>query len=497
MSRGDVDGPDIVQVKRLATAGDLTERALHLGIELPVDTEVQPDGAFAESFTIRDGSAGDLRVGNRWTILPMEGWDATDDGLPTDLVRRRWRRFGESGAKLIWGGEAVAVEPSGRANPHQLCIGEDRSAAATGLADLRDQLVDAHTSATGSSDGLVVGLQLTHSGRWSRPLGAPTPRTASTDPVLDPRVGADASSVFSDDELDALARRYVDAALIAADAGYDFVDIKHCHGYLLHDLLGARRREGRYGGDLDASLRFLTDVVEAVRAARPSLAIGVRLSAYDFLPHEPGPDHRGRPVAAADPAGSDAPFGADRSGLGVDLGETHAAIERFRELGIGMVCVTAGSPYYNPHIQRPAFFPPSDGYQPPNDPLVDVARLIGATAELAHEHPEVAIIGSGYSYLQDHLANVGQAVLRSGGAASIGLGRMVLSYPTLPADVLAGRPLDRRAVCRTFSDCTTAPRHGLVSGCYPLDEEYRAMPERLELAAIKRRSREALASPDR
>ena len=225
--------------------------------------------------------------------------------------------------------------------------------------------------------------------------------------------------------------------------------------------------------------------MEAVRAARPELAVGVRLSAYDTWVHGPGPDGRGRPI---DAPGRPRPFGADDAGC-PDLTETHAVLERFGELGIGMVCVTAGSPYYNPHIQRPAYFPPSDGYAPPNDPLIDVARMLSVTAELAHEHPNLAVVGSGYSYLQDHLAHVAQAVLRRGDAASIGLGRMVLSYPTLPADALACRPLDRRQVCRTFSDCTTAPRHGMVSGCYPLDDEYRNRPERIELAAIKRRTR--------
>lgn len=478
--------PDIIQMKRLNGPDDLVERAAQLGIELPVDHEVEPGGPLALPLDVHDGSAGSTTIGNRWTVLPMEGWDATDDGRPTDLVRRRWRRFGESGAKLIWGGEAVAVVPEARANPHQLCIGPSSD---HDLAALREELLVAHRTAHGSTDGLMVGLQLTHSGRWSRPLGSPAPRTAWPHPVLDGRSQADRSSVLSDEELDDLVGPFVHAATVAADAGFDFVDVKHCHGYLLHELLGSADRTGPYGGDLDGRLRFLTSVVEGIRSNRPGLAIGVRLSAFDTVAHEPGPDGRGRPVL--DPP-SPTPFGADGSGLGPDLTETHRMIDRLRELGIGLVCVTAGSPYYVPHIQRPAFFPPSDGYTPPRDPLVEVARLLEVTAELAHEHPDLAIVGSGYSYLQDLLGHVAQAAVRRGDVASVGIGRMALSYPTLPADLLAGRPVDRRAICRTFSDCTTAPRHGLVSGCYPLDDFYKERPERIELAAIKRRTRKSV-----
>ncbi len=303
---------------------------------------------------------------------------------------------------------------------------------------------------------------------------------------LDARVGADASAMLDDDELDALAQRFVDAAVLAADAGFDFVDVKHCHGYLLHELLAASDRPGRHGGSLDRRLGMLHQVVDGIRAARPDLGIGVRLSAFDLVPFAPGPDGRGQPVPGV---GAWRPFGASSDGLQVDLTETHAALDRFRELGIGLLCVTGGSPYYNPHIQRPAYFPPSDGYAPPDDPLVDVARLVHAAAELTHAHPDMTVVGSGYSYLQEFVGHVAQAVVRRGDATMVGLGRTMLSYPGLPADVLAGRNLDRSALCRTFSDCTTAPRHGLVSGCYPLDEAYRSTPERVELAAIKRRTR--------
>jgi 2,4-dienoyl-CoA reductase-like NADH-dependent reductase (Old Yellow Enzyme family) len=152
-----------------------------------------------------------------------------------------------------------------------------------------------------------------------------------------------------------------------------------------------------------------------------------------------------------------------------------------------MVCTTVGSPYWSPHAQRPAWFPPSDGYTPPRDPLVDAVAMLRASRDLRAAAPDgTVVVGSGFTYLQQFLAHVGQATVADGWVDSVGLGRMVLSYPDLPADVLSGRPLRTRSLCRTFSDCTTAPRHGLVSGCYPLDPFYKDRPERVELARVKR-----------
>jgi 2,4-dienoyl-CoA reductase-like NADH-dependent reductase (Old Yellow Enzyme family) len=160
-------------------------------------------------------------------------------------------------------------------------------------------------------------------------------------------------------------------------------------------------------------------------------------------------------------------------------------LDLLRSLDIQLVCITAGSPYYNPHIQRPALFPPSDGYLPPEDPLVSVARQIGVTAQLKAYRPELTFVGSGYSYLQEWLPNVAQQMVRTGQVDVVGVGRMVLAYPEMVADVLAGRPLQRKQLCRTFSDCTTAPRHHMVSGCYPLDEFYKKRPEAAMVAKIK------------
>ncbi len=480
-------GVDIVQVKRLRTIVELRNRLAVLGIDaqVGVDDAVEPHGPLSTPFSFADGSAGAHTVGNRFAVLPMEGWDAEPDGRPSELVRRRWRRFGESGAKLVWGGEAVAVRRDGRANPRQLVL--DR-ATVDDLTALRADLVGAHVAAIGSDEGLVVGLQLTHSGRWSRPAGASQPLIAYHHPVLDRRVAAEATTVLSDDDLDELVRRFVEAAVLATDAGFDFVDVKHCHGYLLHELLGAVDRPGAFGGSFEHRTAFLRRAVERIRARVPELAVGVRLSAYDFVPYEADADGVGTPVSEADDVARYT-FGGDASGEGIDLSETHRFLELCDDLGIGLVCITAGSPYYNPHVQRPAFFPPSDGYTPPEDPLVGAARMIAATAELARAHPAIAIVGSGYSYFQQWLPHVAQHAVRTGGASSVGIGRGMLSYPRLPADVFAARPLETARLCRTFSDCTTAPRNGLISGCYPLDDFYKDLPERAELARIKRATR--------
>ncbi|MBX3314100.1 MAG: NADH:flavin oxidoreductase [Actinobacteria bacterium] len=462
------------QIRKLRTVEDVRAHLAAGGIDLPFASEPSPS-LLASPVTFTDGSAGSYTLPNRFAVLPMEGWDGTTDGRPTDLVERRWRRFASSGCGLVWG-EATAVRPDGRANPNQLVAAPEN---ADGLAGLRSLL----------AEDQVVGLQLTHSGRWSRPDGAPAPRTAYRHPVLDARAGDADDAVFDDVELDELVDDYVRAARVAADAGFDFVDVKHCHGYLLHELLSARDRPGRYGGDLEGRTAFLRAVVAGIRAEVPELAVAVRLSVYDMVPFRPGPGGTGVPsTEGAYPYA----FGGDGTAVGLDLAEPHRFVDALVDAGVGLVCVTAGSPYYNPHIQRPTYFPPSDAYLPPEDPLVGVARMLAATAELTAAHPEVTFVGSGFTYLQQWLPNVASAVVAAGGGQVVGLGRMMLSYPHLPADVLAGRPLDAGLLCRTFSDCTTAPRHGLVSGCYPIDDFYKTSDDRARLIEIKRRAKAAM-----
>ncbi len=469
------------RVAQLKTADEFRAHVAALGIVIPFDEELSPG---AESPLAQPYEIDGVSIGNRFAILPMEGWDGTRDGRPTELTRRRWQRFGASGAKLIWGGEAVAVRQDGRANPHQLLLDDDTLAD---VADLRETLVREHRQHFGRSDDLLVGLQLTHSGRFARPndKDRAEPLLLYRHPLLDRKFGVpDDAPVMSDNDVSQLIDDFVRAAQRSQRAGFAFVDIKHCHGYLGHEFLSAVDRPGRYGGSFDNRTRFLREIAAGIRAEAPGLGIAVRVSAADWLPYRPGADGSGEPEPLSASSYPYA-FGGDGTGLGVDLTEPRAFLDVLEALGIRLACISAGSPYYNPHLQRPALFPPSDGYLPPEDPLTGVAQHLAIAAELKRHCPSLAIVGSGYSYLQEWLPHVGQAVVRTGGADFVGLGRLALSYPQLPADVLAGRPLDRKRLCRTFSDCTTAPRNGLVSGCYPLDAFYKELPEARMLARIK------------
>ena len=511
----------LTRVPSLKTVEDFRRHVASLGIELPCEDQIATGNASPLVRPVGETAVNGKKIGNRWAIQPMEGWDGTTTGGVTDEVRRRWQRFGESGAKLIYGGEAMAVRPDGRANPNQLIIVEQNK---KDLAEIREILVRTHKERHGTADDLVIGFQLTHSGRFCKPNDKfrMEPRVAYRHPILDRKfkVASD-EQVFADDEIGRLIECYVGAARIAWDVGADFVDIKHCHGYLLHEFLSAHTRPGKYGGSFENRTRILREIIAGIRASGNKIEIGVRLSAFDFVPFKPD-------ASLSQPGKLGPGIPEDFShclpyhyGFGVnpdnpvepDLTEAIQFIKLCGELGVKIVNLSAGSPYYNPHIQRPAIYPPSDGYQPPEDPLIGVARQINAVRQVkqsvgklngsnrlnelnelnearqdvsTHLTTRPILVGTAYSYLQEYLPHVAQYVVRQGWTDMVGLGRMVLSYPNLLAEATARGALTTKQICRTFSDCTTAPRNGMISGCYPLDKYYSAKPEFQRLKEVKK-----------
>jgi NADPH2 dehydrogenase len=468
-------------ILRLGAVKDVARFQQHLqalDLNIPCDSAVVAgtNSTLRQSLT-RSG----ITLANRIAVQPMEGWDATADGNITESMLRRWRRLGMSGAKLVWGGEAAAVSHAGRANPNQLAVGAH---TLKGLQQLRESLLAGHRETTGSCDGLLIGLQLTHSGRYCRPNehGKPEPRILYRHPILDRRLGLGADyPLLSDGEIGGIVESFVQAAKFAKEAGFDFVDVKHCHGYLGHEFLSAHTRQGKYGGSFENRTRFLGEIVGGIRANVPGLQIAVRVSIFDSVPFvaDPGRSSPQKPGPGI-PESFDGliPY---RWGFGVDprnpimpsFDEGEKFLALLEQLKIYLVNVTAGSPYYNSHLQRPALYPPSDGYQPPEDPLVGVARQMEATRRFKQKFPNLIFVGTAYTYLQDFLPHVAQAALREGWVDVIGLGRMALSYPEVLWDASSGEALQHKKICRTFSDCTTAPRKGLPSGCYPLDAYYK------------------------
>ncbi len=485
----------MAEFKKIASFKDSKEFRSYLreiGAEFDLVDEPRSGdaSAFSKPYEYVSKITGAKRTfANRWTVLPMEGWDCLPNGAPSDLARRRWLRFAESGASVFFGCEAVAVMPSAKANARQMTISKETVGE---IAKLREDVVARVRELFGSDRVPYMGLQLTHSGRFVK-----TPddkrldsHTAYRHPILDAKFHCDASNVLTDDEVEEIISYFHAAGKLAQEAGFDFVDVKCAHGYLGFEFLTAYDRPGKYGGSFENRTRFFREIVEGIKKEAPGLDIGTRLGLGDLMPFKKGADGFGVPVDWDFEKHGSYPyaFNGDGTGLGVDpeIKDLLQFADLLDELGISMIGTTFGSPYYVPHTQRPAAFAVADGYLPPEEPLLGVSRQIKTVRALKEKRPDLFLIGSGYTYLQEFLPLVGEWVLETGGADSIGLGRSVLSYPSMAADYSAGRALNKRAICRTFGDCTNGPRAGLVSGCYPLDEFYRNREEATILKEIKR-----------
>ena len=387
---------------------------------------------------------GRFTLANSIAIQPMEGCDGTADGRPDELTWRRYRRFAGGGAGLIWF-EATAVREDGRANARQLWITPQNVAE---FARLREVLGDT-----------LAPIQLTHSGRYSvlrRMIAYHNPhidRTTKTAPDY---------PAISDDELMRLEDDYVRAAGLALQAGFQAVDVKAVHGYLISELLGAKTRAGRYGGTLENRARFLRNVIGKIRAAFGSrLLIAVRINAFDGVPFGSNfetPYPYGWGVDAADPARE-------------DLTEVKQVIGWLVESGVELLNISLGSPYYNPHIGRPFEKPDEGNYEQPEHPLAGVDRHFRIAAEIQHAFPRLPIVGTGYSWLQKYAIHAGAHNIAAGNIRIFGVGRGALAYPEFARDALERGELDERRCCKTLTYCTYLMRHKFPVGCPPFDKE--------------------------
>jgi 2,4-dienoyl-CoA reductase (NADPH2) len=423
------------------TARGLLAKAEALGLTLP----------YSKGWDILFTPAriGPATSANRLVVHPMEGADAEAHGAPSELTFRRYRRYGEGGCGLIWF-EAAAVAEDGRAHRRQLLVNGTTVDAFKRLAE--ETRRTARLKNPWARDITLI-LQLTHSGRFSKPHGAASPIIAQHNPYLDPLHKLPSTyAAISDDALAGLQEMYVAAARRAAAAGFDGVDLKACHGYLVSELLGARARaDSRFGGPLENRMRFLVETARAIRSNVPRLLIASRFGAFDALPYPYG-------------------FGASPGHPDLfDLVEPLSVIRELRVAGLDLINVTAGIPAYKPHVGRPFDTPAAGGKIPGEHPLEGVCRLMALASEIQRAFPDLPVVGTGYSWLRQFFPHVAAGAIAAGGATFAGLGRLSLAYPDFTADLGKNGSLDPKKICLTCSACSEFLRAGVPVGCVVRD----------------------------
>ena len=439
---------------RLRDIGDLRQLNKQLGTNVEAIEDVS---ILSESVKV-----GKLVIPNSLAVHPMEGCDGDSEGRPGKLTLRRYERFAAGGAGLIWA-EATAVVPEGRANPRQLWIHEKNKQSFAVMVKMMRQ---AAAESMGSDHKPVIVLQLTHSGRYSKPEGKSHPIIAQRDPYRDPLAPQpkpdpnrkskipDDWPLVTDEYLDKLQEAYVEAARIAFEVGFDAVDIKSCHGYLINELFGCRGRKGKYGGSFENRTKFPLQVIDKIHnELGEDAAVTMRLGIYDAIPY---------------------PFGwavDENDYTKPDLSEPKKLIELLRQRGLQLINVTIANPYYNPHVGRPFNEPIVGGYEEPEHPLVGVDRLVNLTGEIQTQFPNIALVGTGYSWLRTLFANVAAANKTNGLTTLVGAGRMAFAYPDFAKDIINNGRMYSEKVCVSCSACTQIMRDSGTTGCVVRDNE--------------------------
>lgn len=422
---------------KIKTLNELEKEAHRLDVEVPISADVK---ALTGEVLI-----GNKKLPNSLAIHPMEGCDGTSNGEPGELTFRRYQRFASGGAGLIWF-EASAVENDGRANPRQLLLSPENSGS---FKKLFDDSMKAAQERFGQNYKPYTVIQLTHSGRYSRPDGQPQPLAAAKNIYLDEKLTVE-PEVVSDSRLEALEESFLRAALLAEEIGFDAVDIKSCHGYLISDMLSAHERYGNYGGSFENRTRFLLNVTEKIKQAAKSLDITLRLNAYDAVPFPFG-------------------WGVNKDDYKLpDLNEPLKLVKKLTENNVKLINITAGNPYYNPHVNRPY---DNGAYIPPEHPLEAVARLLACARVVQENFPNIAVVSTGFSWLRELAVNVAAGGIRNKWFKIAGFGRQAFAYPDFAADILEKGSMDRYKCCITCSKCSMLMRSGKESGCPVRDKD--------------------------
>ena len=377
-------------------------------------------------------------IKNRIVFHPMEGCDGKENGAIDELTRRRYLRFARSGAGIIWF-EATAVCAEGRANPRQLYLNENTKES---FRELIAEIKQTSIEACGFAPIIIV--QLTHSGRFSKPNGTPEPIVAYRNSHWEIGKEDQPYIIASDEYCSTIPQKYAEASKLAQEVGFDGIDVKCCHGYLFNEFLSATNREGAYGGSLENRTKLYFDCIDSAKKSAEKLFITTRLNACDCFPYPYG-------------------YGVNENNE-IDLSETKIIISKLKEKGVELINLTLGNPYLIPHINRPCANAPEDG-------SVGMKRIYDVTKELNETFPDIKFIASGLSYEGENALDYAAEVISNGVADFAGFGRMTFAYPDFYVDYLKNGKLNKSKVCLKCSKCSQLMRNATVAGCPVRDSE--------------------------
>jgi 2,4-dienoyl-CoA reductase-like NADH-dependent reductase (Old Yellow Enzyme family) len=424
---------------------ELQDTLKQLGTTLPMSDDLS---VLSKPLTF--GQTKKYTLPNRFMVQPMEGFDSGPDGEPTELGFRRYERFAAGRAGMIWF-EATAVRADARSNSQQFWINEK---SVNRFAALEEKTRSLAKKQFGHD--IVTIIQLTHSGRYSKPTrGNRAPVIAQHSGILDPAHNIPADQpLITDDELDRLQDDYIAAAKLAAKCGFDGVDIKSCHGYLLNELLGAHTREGKYGGSFENRTRFLRETLERVKNEVPSVFVTTRLNVYDAVKYPWG-------------------FGVSKDDYKQwDLSESKQLVALLYKLGVPLLNTTIGNPYFNPHYNRP-YAKTIRGAVPYNEhPLLGVVRFVNIIREMQESLPDLPMVGAGTAWLRHLVPKIAAGIVGQGLAKLFGFGRGAFAYPDMPKDIMSTGTMDTKKICMACSGCTELMRSESPTGCVIRDRDY-------------------------
>lgn len=318
-----------------------------------------------------------MTVKNRLVMAPMGSFYSTLDGA----LRQEFKDLILARAK---GGVGMIILGDAGFGFTSLEITVD--------SDFRDQMVKAARELVHEVHdyGVRIGVQLNHTGRqidvplqgyqligpspipWSKRVGVPKELTV--------------------DEIEQLIERYVDATERIKDAGFDFVDVKSCHGYLLSSFISphSNRRKDRYGGDIKGRAGFTLEIIRRIRQKlQKDLLICCRFNGTDHV----------------------------NGGLSLDESKKFASL--LVEQGVDFLSVTAGV-----HGSYPVIISP---YYVPQGCYLHLAEAIKRTVNVP-----VITVGR----IKD--PRMAEEILESGKADMVAMARALLADPDLPVKAQRG-----------------------------------------------------------